>query len=133
MSWVKELKQQVQEVDNQQKELENLWSATYLRLTPLIVGILNELGQEWYGKFLSVKKYKIETLPDVYFWGITRRGKGMELLPQRLYIKLRAFENNDMYFSLEVAFTDGPTLSANTADISEESLKKAIIDLITPE
>lgn len=98
----------------------------------MIEGLLAELGQEWYGKVLCVKKYKIETLPDVFFWGITRRGRGMDLLPQRLYIKLRAFEDNEMYFSLEAAFSDGPTLAANTADTSEEGLKQAIVALISP-
>ena len=131
MSWVKELKNQVQEVDNLQKEVTNQWKNEYLRLTPIIVGILDELGKEWYGKFLFINKYKIETLPDVFFWGITRRGKGMELLPQRLNIKLRAFENGAMYFALDVTFSDGPTLSVNTADTSEESLKQAVVDLIT--
>ena len=96
-----------------------------------VVGLLKELGKEWYGKFLSLKKYKIETLPDIFFWGITRRGRGLEQLPNRLHIKLRAFENSVMYFALDAAFTDGPTLSANTADTTEESLKQAIIELIS--
>ncbi len=131
MTWVKDLKNQVQEADKQQRDFTILCRNEYTRLNPMVVGLLKELGKEWYGKLLFLKKYKIETLPDVFFWGITRRGNGLELLPQRLHIKLRAFENNIMYFTLDAAFTDGPTLSANTADTTAESLKEAIVELIS--
>ena len=36
-----------------------------------------------------------------------------------------------MYYALDAAFTDGPTLSANTGDTTEESLKQAIVELIS--
>ena len=131
MSWVKELKNQVQEAGNLEKEFSLQCRNEYLRLNSMVVGLLKELGNEWYGKLSFFNKYKIETLPDVFFWGITRRGKGLELLPQRLHIKLRAFENNIMYFALDASFTGGPTLSANTADTTEESLKQEIVELIS--
>jgi hypothetical protein len=131
MTWVRDLKNQVQEAGKLEKEFSAQCRNEYLRLDPMVVGLLKELGKEWYGKLLFMNKYTIETLPDVYFWGITRRGKGLEMLPQRLHIKLRAFENYVMYFALDAAFTDGPTLSANTADTTEESLKEAIVELIS--
>ncbi len=131
MTWVKDLKNQVQEADKLQRDFTTQCRNEYLRLSPIVIGILKELGKEWYGKILTINKYKIETLPDVFFWGITRRGKGLEQLPSKLHIKLRAFDNNIMYFALDAAFTDGPTLSANTADTTEESLKEAIVELIS--
>jgi hypothetical protein len=96
----------------------------------MVMGLLKALGKEWYGKLFFVKRYKIEVLPGVFFWGIKRRGRGLELLPQRLYIKLRITEDN-MYFAIDAAFTDGPTISVNTGDTTEESLKQAIVELIS--
>jgi len=131
MSWVKELKNQVEEADRLEKGFFLQCRNEYTRVHPMVMGLLKELGNEWYGKFYFINKYSIETLPDVFFWGISRRGRGMELLPQRLHIKLRAFENNVMYFALDAAFPGGPTLSSNSADTSEENLKQAIVELIS--
>ena len=50
-------------------------------------------------------------------------------MPQRLYIKLRVVENN-VYFAIDAAFTEGPTIAVNTGDTNEESLKQAIVELI---
>ena len=130
MTWLTDVKNQLQEADRQQKEFGILCRKEYLKLTPLVMGLLKALGKEWYGKLFLVNRYKIETLPGVFFWGIKRRGRGLELLPRQLYIKLRVVENN-VYFALDAAFTDGPTISANTRDTKEESLKQAIVDLIS--
>jgi hypothetical protein len=130
MTWLSDIKNQLQEADKIQKEYSIQGRKEYLRLTPMVMGMLKALGTEWYGKLFFVKKYKIETLPGVLFWGINRRGKGLELLPQRLNIKLRVLEDR-VYFAIDAAFTDGPTISVNTSDTAEESLKQAIVELIS--
>jgi hypothetical protein len=130
MTWLSDVKNQLQEVDKQQKEFGIQCRKEYLRLTPMVMGLLKALGKEWYGKLFFVNRYKIETLPGVFFWGISRRGRGLELLPQRLNIKLRVTENR-VYFAIDAAFTDGPTISVNTSDTAEESLKQAIVELIS--
>ncbi len=130
MSWIKDIKDQVQEADKLQKEFGIQCRNEYLRLNPMVMEILKDLGKEWYGRFLFFHRYKIETLPGVFYWGITRRGKGLEQLPRRLDIKLRIFEDN-IYFAIDAAFPDGPTLSENSHDTKEESLKQAIVELIS--
>ena len=130
MTWLSDIKNQLQEADKIQKEYSIQGRKEYLRLTPMVMGLLKALGTEWYGKLFFVNKYKIETLPGVFFWGISRRGKGLELLPKRLNIKLRVVENR-VYFAIDAAFTDGPTISVNTSDTAEESLKQAIVELIS--
>jgi hypothetical protein len=130
MTWLTDIKNQLQEADKQKKEFSILCRNEYLRLTPMVMGLLKALGKEWYGKLFFVNRYKIETLPGVFFWGIKRRGRGLELLPQRLNIKLRVLENH-VYFAIDAAFSDGPTISGNTGDTNEESLKQAIVELIS--
>ena len=62
MTWVKDLKNQVQEADKLQRDFTTQCRNEYLRLSPIVIGILKELGKEWYGKILTINKYKIETL-----------------------------------------------------------------------
>jgi hypothetical protein len=130
MSWITDIKNQLQDADKQKREFDIQCRKEYLRLTPIVMGLLKSLGKEWYGKLFFVKRYKIEVLPGVFFWGIKRRGRGLDLLPQRLNLKLRVTENN-VYFAIDAAFADGPTISVNTSDTSEESLKQAIVELIS--
>ena len=130
MTWLSDIKNQLQQVDQQKREFSIQCRKEYIRLTPMVMGMLKSLGKEWYGKLFFVNKYKIETLPGVFFWGIKRRGGGLELLPRRLNIKLRVVENN-VYFAIDASFADGPTISVNTGDTKEESLKQAIVELIS--
>lgn len=130
MSWITDLKNQVQEFDKELKSVSIQGQNEYLRLSPMVLGLLHALGQEWYGKFFSFNKYKIETLPDILYWGIKRRGKGFELLPQQLHIKLRVLENK-VYFAIDALYSGSPSISSNTADTEEESLKQAIVDLVS--
>jgi hypothetical protein len=131
MKWVREIKQKLQETEKQKREFDTKCRKEYVRLTPMVMALLKVIGSEWYGKSFFVNKYKIDTfaLRGVFFWGIKRRGKGLDSLPQRLHIKLRIDEDNP-YFAIDAVTTDGPTLSVNTSDTSEENLNKTIAELI---
>ena len=130
MSWISDLKTNLQQAEHEKKQFDIDSHNEYERLSPLVMNLLRAIGKEWYGKLLFINKYKIDTLPGVFFWGIKRRGKGLESLPQRLHIKLRVLENRT-YFAIDAAFTDGPTITVNTIDTSEENLKKAIVELVS--
>jgi len=131
MNWVRDIKQNLQEAEKQKREFDTKCRKEYTRLTPMVMTLLKAIGSEWYGKFFFVKKYKIDTfaLPGVFFWGIKRRGRGLDSLPKRLHIKLRIHEDIP-YFAIDALTTDGPTISVNTSDTSEENLNKAIAELI---
>jgi hypothetical protein len=131
MNWVRDIKQNLEEAEKQKKDFDAKCRNEYTRLTPMVMALLRAIGSEWYGKWFFVNKYKIDTfaLPGVFFWGIKRRGRGLDSLPQRLHIKLRILEDNS-YFAIDAVTTDGPTISVNTSDTSEENLSKAIAELI---
>jgi hypothetical protein len=96
----------------------------------MVLALLKEVGKEWYGTWLFVNRFKIETLNSVFFWGIHRRGRGLDTLPQRLNIKLKILDTRS-FFAIDAAFLNGPTVSVITNDTTQESLKKAIIDLVS--
>lgn len=130
MSWLKEIKNNLQQPDKLREQYEVAYKAEFARISPMVMTMLREIGIEWYGKIFFIKRFKIDAIKGVFFWGITRRGGGLDTLPQQMNIKLR-LQDGRFYFAIDAKFKEGPTLTSISNDTSQEGLKQAIIDLIS--